>query len=67
MENFSIYDHANKSLVYDQKTGTMENGFTDMQILTFSNRTDAERWKENDLSAGNYYNQPSTVYEVINN
>lgn len=62
---FKIWDHANKSFVFDRKTGTIENGFRDMKALEFGNNEEAERWKEADLASGNYYNRPHTVYEII--
>lgn len=64
MKTYTIYNHANKSVVYDQKTGTPENGFRDMKILTFKTRKAAEQWKDEDLASGNYYDHPHTVYEI---
>lgn len=64
MTNYTIFNHAEKSVVYDHKTGTPENGFRDMKVLKFKTRKAAEQWKDDDLAAGNYYNHPHTVYEV---
>lgn len=64
---YQIYDHIEKSPVYDTKTGTIEKGFSDMQLLSFKTEGEAEQWKDNDLASGNYYNRPHTVYEIIKN
>lgn len=64
---YTIFDNANKSLVYDRTTGTPENGYRDMEILNFKTEAEAEQWKEDDLAAGNYYNRPHTVYEIVSN
>jgi hypothetical protein len=63
--SYSIYDHANKSLVYDKTTGTPENGWRDMEILKFQTEAEAQKWKDDDLASGNYYNKAHTVYEIV--
>jgi len=45
METYVIFDHAEKTVVYDTATGTCENGFRDMKILKFKTRKAAEQWK----------------------
>lgn len=65
MKNYRIYDHVEKSVVYDIKTGTESNGFRDMKVLEFNSRKSAEQHKYNYLDAGNYPDKPHTVLEVI--
>jgi hypothetical protein len=64
---YTIYDNANKSLVYDKTTGSPENGWRDMEILKFNTEDEAEKWKDESLDSGNYYDRPHTVYEIIAN
>ena len=65
--NYTIFDHCNKSLVYDKSTGTFENGFRDMKIIKFKTRKAAVQRKEEDLASGNYLDKPFIVYEIIKN
>jgi len=65
MKYYTIFDHAEKSAVYNRNTGTLKNGFRDMEVLKFKTRKAAQQWKDNDLSEGMYENHPHTVYEII--
>lgn len=61
---YTIYNHAEQTLVYDRTTGTPEKGYHDMKFLEFDTEEEAEAWKDADLDSGNYYDRPHTVYEI---
>lgn len=65
MNTYAIYDHLEKSLIYNRSTGSQEKGWRDMKVLTFKSKKAAETYKDEYLNFGNYYNRPHTVLEVI--
>ena len=61
---YVIFDNNEKCLVYDKSTGTLANGFRDMQVLKFNEEIEAREYIDNLLQNGDYPNMAMTVYEV---
>ncbi len=62
---YVIFDHLEKSFMYDTATGTPEKRYEDMAILTFENEEEAENHKDKFLDMGNYENHPHSILEIM--
>ena len=67
MTYYTIFDNAEKSIVYNQKTGTATNGYRDANVLKFRTKKAAEQYKDDYLSVGNYPDRPHTVLSITKN
>ena len=62
-KNWKLWDDVNKSYFYDLSNPNMNN--LNPPILTFGTKKEAEQYKDDFLSAGNYPDRPHTVIQVI--